>query len=70
MRETSDAGRVYQQIAMSYQRKGDHTLAIDSYNRAIRSFRDQLNTGRDKAEVERNIRACEAGIEVSRSASR
>ncbi|MBP6963138.1 MAG: tetratricopeptide repeat protein [Armatimonadetes bacterium] len=70
LNQTSDAGRVYQQIAMSYQRKGDHTLAIDSYNRAIRSFRDQLNTGRDKAEVERNIRACEAGIEVSRSASR
>lgn len=64
---TSDKGRLYQQIALCYQRLGEHDMAVDSYDRAIRSYREQSAAGRDQAEVERNIKACEAGIQVSRS---
>lgn len=67
LNQTSDPGRVYQNMAMSYQRKGEHDAAIDSYNRAIKAYRDQLTSGRSRAEVESGIRACEAGIEVSRN---
>ena len=64
---TSDQGRIYQQIALCYQRRGDNELAVDSYNRAISSYQKQLSSGRDSAEVQRNIKACEAGIQVSKS---
>jgi tetratricopeptide (TPR) repeat protein len=70
LNQTSDSGRVYQQIALCYQRLNQHDMAIDNYNRAIRSYKDQLAAGRDSAEVQRNIRSCEAGIQVSRSQSR
>jgi len=70
LNRTSDPGRLYQQIALCHQRLGQHDMAIDNYNRAIRSYRDQLAAGRDPAEVQRNIRACEAGIDVSRSQER
>ena len=61
---TSDSGRIYQQIAICRQRLGQKDQAIQSYRAAIRSFRDQLAAGRDPAEVQRNIRACEAGIDA------
>ncbi len=67
LNQTSDSGRVYQNIALSYQRKGDHDQAVENYNRAIKAYRDQLATGRNRAEVENGIRSCEAGIEVSRN---
>jgi len=70
LNQTSDSGRVYQQIALCYQRLSQHDMAIENYNRAIRSYKDQLAAGRDSAEVQRNIRSCEAGIQVSRSQSR
>lgn len=63
--KTNDSGRVYQQIALCYQRLGENDMAVDSYNRAINSYKKQLSAGRDTAEVQRNIRACEAGIKVS-----
>ena len=66
LNRTSDSGRVYQQIAICNQRLGKHSTAVSSYNQAIRSYRDQLAAGRDAAEVQRNIRACEAGIAVSK----
>ena len=67
LNQTSDPGRVYQNMARSYQRKGDHDAAINSYNQAIKAYRDQLSSGRSRSEVENGIRACEAGIEVSRN---
>ena len=66
LNRTSDSGRVHQQIALCNQRLGKHTAAVNSYNQAIRSYRDQLAAGRDAAEVQRNIRTCEAGIAVSK----
>lgn len=66
LNRTSDSGRVYQQIAICNQRIGNNSAAVNSYNQAIRSYRDQLAAGRDAAEVQRNIRACEAGIAVSK----
>ena len=70
LNRTSDPGRLYQQIALCYQRTGQHNMAIDSYNRAISSYRDQLAAGRDPTEAQRNIRSCEAGIQVSRQQGR
>ncbi|HUV03795.1 MAG TPA: tetratricopeptide repeat protein [Armatimonadota bacterium] len=70
LNRTSDPGRLYQQIALCYQRTGQHDMAVDNYNRAISSYRDQLAAGRDPAEVQRNIRSCEAGIQVSRKQAR
>lgn len=67
LNQTSDSAGVYKKMAMSYQRLGQHDAAIDNYNRGIKAYRDQLASGRDKADVERNIRVCEAGIEVSRN---
>jgi len=66
LNRTSDSGRIHQQIALCNQRLGKHSAAVNSYNQAIRSYRDQLAAGRDAAEVQRNIRACEAGIAVSK----
>ena len=66
LNRTSDSGRIYQQIALCDQRLGKHAAAVNSYNQAIRSYKDQLAAGRDPAEVQRNIRACEAGIAVSK----
>ena len=66
LNRTSDSGRIYQQIAICNQRLGNNAAAVNSYNQAIRSYKDQLAAGRDPAEVQRNIRACEAGIAVSR----
>ena len=70
LNRTSDPGRLYQQIGLCHQRLGQHDLAIDNYNRAISSYRDQLAAGRNPAEVQRNIRSCEAGIQVSRGQAR
>lgn len=64
LNRTSDSGRIYQQIAMCYQRLGQRDQAVQNYKSAIRSYRDQLSAGRDPSEVQRNIRSCEAGIEV------
>jgi len=64
LNRTSDSGRIYQQIAICYQRLGQKDQAVQNYRSAIRSYRDQLSAGRDPAEVQRSIRACEAGIEV------
>ena len=61
---TSDSGRIHQQIALCYQRLGQRDQAVSSYRSAIRSYRDQLSAGRDASEVQRNIRSCEAGIDV------
>ncbi|HET6454224.1 MAG TPA: tetratricopeptide repeat protein [Armatimonadota bacterium] len=66
LNRTTDSGRIYQQIAICNQRLGNNAAAVNSYNQAIRSYRDQLAAGRDQAEVQRNIRACEAGIAVSK----
>ena len=66
LNRTSDSGRIYQQIGLCNQRLGKRSAAVNSYNQAIRSYRDQLAAGRDPAEVQRNIRACEAGIAVSK----
>lgn len=63
--KANDSGRVYQQMALCYQRLGENDMAVDSYNRAISSYKKQLSAGRDSTEVQRNIRACEAGIKVS-----
>jgi tetratricopeptide (TPR) repeat protein len=63
---TSDPGRIHQQIAICYQRLGENALAVDSYNRAISAYKGQMSAGRDQSEVQRNIRACEAGIQVNR----
>lgn len=60
-----DKGRVYQQVGLCYQRLGQRAMAIDSYNRAISSFKSQQAAGRDPADVQRSIRACEAGILVN-----
>ncbi|MHB0997933.1 MAG: tetratricopeptide repeat protein [Armatimonadota bacterium] len=65
--KSNDKGRVYQQMGLSYQRLGKHQQAIQSYNSAIQSYKEQLSAGRDPAEVKRDIRACEAGIQVSQS---
>lgn len=64
LNRTSDSGRIYQQIAICYQRLGQRDQAVQNYKSAIRSYRDQLSAGRDPSEVQRNIRSCEAGIEV------
>ena len=66
LNRTTDSGRIYQQIAICNQRLGNNAAAVNSYNQAIRSYKDQLAAGRDQAEVQRNIRACEAGIAVSK----
>jgi Flp pilus assembly protein TadD len=60
---TKNTGRIYQQMGICYQRLGQDDLAVDSFNRAIQSYKGQ---GSD-AQVQRNIRACEAAIEVSKS---
>lgn len=67
LNQTSDPAGVYQKMAMSYQRMGQHDAAIDNYNRGIKAYRDQLASGRSQTEVQNGIRACEAGIEVSRN---
>jgi tetratricopeptide (TPR) repeat protein len=64
LNRTSDSGRIHQQIAICQQRSGQKDQAVQSYKSAIRSYRDQLAAGRDASEVQRNIRSCEAGIEV------
>lgn len=61
---TSDSGRIYQQMAICYNRMNQRDQAVSSYKSAIRSYRDQLAAGRDPSEVQRNIRSCEAGIEA------
>lgn len=70
VKKSSDKGRIYQQMAISYQRVGKNQQAIDSYKKAIQAYRDQLASGRDAAEVQRDIRACEAGLQVSQGKSR
>lgn len=68
--KTKDSGRIYQQIALCQQRLGQHDQAVDSYGRAINAYKSQMAAGRDPVEVQRNIRACEAGVQVSRSQAR
>ncbi|MHB1457898.1 MAG: tetratricopeptide repeat protein [Armatimonadota bacterium] len=67
LKKTSNKGRVYQQLALSYQRTGRKQQAIDSYRKAIASYKEQLAAGRDASDVQRDIRACEAGIQVSQN---
>lgn len=64
LKETPNKGRVYQQMALSYQRAGKTKEAADSYRKAIEAYKSQLSAGRDPAEVERDIRACEAGLKT------
>jgi len=66
----TDSGYVYQQMATCYQRVNQHDQAIENYNRAINSYRDRVRAGRDPSEVQRAIRACENGIQVSRNAKK
>ncbi|MGB9587238.1 MAG: tetratricopeptide repeat protein [Armatimonadota bacterium] len=63
----TDSGYVYQQLAICYQRVNQHDQAIENFNRAINSYRDQVRAGRDPGDVQRAIRACENGIQVSRN---
>lgn len=70
LKKTSDKGRIYQQLALSYQRTGKYPQAIDSYRKAIQAYKEQLSAGRDASEVQRDIRACETGIQVSQNQSR
>lgn len=70
LKKTSDKGRVYQQLGLSYQRTGKNQQAIDSYRKAILAYKEQLAAGRDASDVQRDIRACEAGIQVSQNQSR
>lgn len=63
----TDSGYVYQQMATCYQRVNQHDQAIENFNRAINSYRDQVRAGRDLDEVQRAIRACENGIQLSRN---
>ena len=70
LKKTTDKARVYQQLGLSYQRTGKHSQAIESYRKAIQAYRDQLTAGRDPSDVQRDIRACEAGIQVSQNQSR
>ena len=67
LNQTSDPAGVYQKIGLSYQRLGQPDAAIDNYNRGIKAYRDELASGRSQTEVQSGIRACEAGIEVSRN---
>lgn len=67
LNSTSDPGRVYQQMALCYQRDNQPDKAIENYKKAINSYLDQRRAGRDPAEVQRNIRACENGIRASQS---
>lgn len=65
MPRTSDTGRIYQQIGICYKRLGKNGAAADNFNRAIKSYKDQLSAGGDAADLSRRIKTCEAEISAN-----
>ncbi|CEK18063.1 TPR repeat/Tetratricopeptide repeat [Chthonomonas calidirosea] len=59
-----EAGFVYQQIALCYQREGKKAEAADNFRQAKAAYQQLLEAGRKVAEARAGIIACEQGIKL------